>query len=80
MNDCESKELTRSNYVAQMAMLGYEPNGNPKDMVEIVRCKDCIYRGDATKCIVANLAEKTCFPVFVYDNRGEWYCADGRRR
>ena len=37
----KSKELTRSSFAAQMAMLGYEPNGNPKDMVEVVRCKDC---------------------------------------
>ena len=26
----KSKELTRSSFAAQMAMLGYEPNGNPK--------------------------------------------------
>ena len=71
----KSRELTRSNFAAQMAMLGYEPDGNPKDMVEVVRCKDCVYYknfGD----------EKIC------DGLGEWYgrvpedwfCADGKRR
>ena len=39
----KSKELTRSSFAAQMAMLGYKPNGNPKDMVEVVRCKDCVH-------------------------------------
>ena len=38
-----------------MAMLGYEPNGNPKDMVEVVRCKDC-YFGEHT----INLAGERC--------------------
>ncbi len=37
----KSRELARSSFADQMAMLGYEPNGNPKDMVEVVRCKDC---------------------------------------
>ena len=44
---------------------------------EIVRCKDCKHRGDRNKCIVAFVAEKQEMPYFFYDNRGEWFCADG---
>lgn len=49
-------------------------------MDEIVRCKDCMYRGDKRKCIVAFVADKQEFPVFFYDNRGEWFCGDGKRK
>ena len=72
-----SRELTRSSFAAQMAMLGYEPNGNPKDMVEVVRCKDCIYwdKGHTEEC--DNL-DSVCF------HNGwckpNWYCADGKKR
>ena len=47
---------------------------------EIIRCKDCKLRGDKSKCIVAFVANKQEFPVFFYDNRGEWFCADGRKK
>ena len=43
MTDDERREMTRNNYAAQMGMLGYQPDGNPKDLVEVVRCKDCKY-------------------------------------
>lgn len=46
---------------------------------EIVRCKDCIHRGDKHKCILAFVTDKQDFPYFFYDNRGEWFCADGKR-
>ena len=46
---------------------------------EIVRCKDCVHRGDSKKCILAFVSEKQNFPLFFYDNRGEWFCRDGRR-
>ena len=46
----------------------------------VVRCEDCKHRGDRNKCIVAFVAEKQEMPYFFYDNRGEWFCADGRRR
>lgn len=51
-----------------------------EEMDEIVRCKDCMYRGDKRKCIVAFVADKQEFPVFFYDNRGEWFCGDGKRK
>lgn len=62
------KDLTRSNFAAQMAMLGYEPNGNPKDMVEVVRCKDCKHYM-TIHC--------TCDGCCISD---DWFCADGERR
>ena len=54
--------------------------GNITPLPEIVRCKDCKYRGDRHKCIVAFVAEKQEMPYFFYDNRGEWFCADGVRK
>lgn len=60
----KSKDLTRSSFAAQMAMLGYEPNGNPKDMVEVVRCKDCKHRLECDYWI---------------ENGDYWFCADGER-
>ena len=48
------------------------------DRKELVRCKDCEWRGNPKKCIVAFVADKQEFPLFFYDNRGEWYCADGK--
>ena len=73
----KSKELTRSSFAAQMAMLGYEQNGNPKDMVEVVRCKDCKYwdEGHTEEC--GNL-DSVC-----YHNgwcKPDWFCAGGKRR
>ena len=78
----KSKELTRSSFAAQMAMLGYEPNGNPKDMVEVVRCKDCKYctisagkkwRQDFGKSIYE------CDHMHLNSVEPDWYCADGER-
>lgn len=43
----------------------------------VVRCKDCIHHGNEHKCILAFVASKQDFPVCFYDNRGEWFCADG---
>lgn len=76
----KSKELTRSSFAAQMAMLGYEPDGNPKDMVEVVRCKDCKYwlpmnRFDPDYHPDRGECEWNCW-VRDFD----WFCADGKRR
>lgn len=46
---------------------------------ELVRCKNCIRRGNPRECIVAKFAEQTGTPYFVIDNRGEWFCGDGKR-
>jgi hypothetical protein len=54
--------------------------GKASKQPNVVRCKDCKHRGDRHKCIVAFVVEKQEMPYFFYDNRGEWYCADGERR
>ena len=46
----------------------------------IVHCKDCEYRGDTDKCIVAYVAMKQNIEIFIIDNHGEWFCGDGKRR
>ncbi len=46
----------------------------------IVKCKDCKHRGDRNQCIVAFVAEKQEMPYFFYDNRGDWFCADGEKK
>lgn len=67
----KSKELTRSSFAAQMAMLGYEPNGNPKDMVEVVRCKYCEHYKDGTGM---------CDLHHAHGYAETWFCADGKNR
>jgi recombinational DNA repair protein RecR len=47
---------------------------------QIVRCKDCKHRGNADKCVIAAIAKEKDYPIFMIDNRGEWYCADGEAR
>ena len=47
-------------------------------MTELVRCKDCEYRENKKKCILAFVADKQAFPVSFYDNNGKWFCADGK--
>lgn len=47
---------------------------------EIVRCKDCIHNGKVEKCVLAAIAAEKGFPLFMLDNHGEWFCADGERR
>ncbi len=51
-----------------------------KEQPEIVRCKDCKHRGDRHKCIIAFVAEKQKMLFSFYDDNGEWFCADGKRR
>ena len=51
-----------------------------ESQAQVVRCKDCKWRGNKKKCIVAFVADKQEFPLFFYDNRGEWFCADGERK
>ena len=68
------------------AIITYEEN--PEKTVEhmiikwteLVRCKDCVYRGVSKKCVLAAISEEKNSPLFMLDNRGYWYCADGKRR
>ena len=71
----KSRELTRSNFAAQMAMLGYEPDGNPKNMVEVVRCIDCKH----WKSTVDSHPERGICKMSHMFHWGGWFCADGER-
>lgn len=70
MTDEERREITRNSYYAQLEMLGYKPDGTPKDMVEVIRCKDCKHYHKGFGC---DLLQK---PILKGD---DWFCADGRR-
>ena len=47
------------------------------DTEEIVRCKDCVKRGNEDRCIIAFIAKKQEMPHTIYDESGEWFCKDG---
>lgn len=44
----------------------------------VVHCKDCEYRGNVDKCVLAAVAKKSDYPLFLLDKSGEWFCADGK--
>ena len=50
------------------------------EVAPIVRCKDCEYRGNKKKCILAFVVDKQGLPVSFYDNNGQWFCADGKAK
>ena len=89
----KSRELTRSSYAAQMAMLGYEPDGTHKDMVEVVRCKDCKHRPKEPNLETFESGFDIEFPegskcpcqcsgdeYYSWYPEDDWFCADGERR
>ena len=45
---------------------------------ELIRCKDCVHRGNSEKCVLAAISKEKDFPLFMLDNRGDWYCGDGK--
>lgn len=57
-----------------------DESGKITPLPVVVRCKDCVHRGKAEKCVLAAISEEKDCPLFMLDNRGEWFCADGRRR
>ena len=78
MNEEELRAIARNNYEAQMEMLGYHADGNPKDMVEVVRCKDCKHQhpdrfNDGSGCYAL------CMKGYGW-KLDDWFCADGERR
>ena len=74
-DDCVYNKKDKKEYIMRT-----EDNGWVSSCVcELVRCKDCKWRGNKKKCIVAFVAEKQDFPYFFYDDHGEWFCADGER-
>ena len=77
----ELRQMARSNYYAQLEMLGYDSGGNPlDDMVRVVRCKDCKYwRREVTAtehwvCAHHSFNERKMYTT------PDFYCADGERR
>jgi len=56
-----------------------DSDGKITPLPDVVRCKECIHRGKVEKCVLAAIAAEKDFPLFMLDNRGEWYCADGKR-
>ena len=54
--------------------------GKASKQPEIVRCKECKHRGNSEKCVLTAISEEKDFPLFMLDNRGEWFCADGARK
>ena len=46
-----------------------------KDLVRVVRCKDCNKRG-TSECYVENASGELAFPWIPPD---DWFCADGKR-
>lgn len=54
-----------------------DESGKITPLPVVVRCKDCVHRGKAEKCVLAAISEEKDFPLFMLDNRGEWFCADG---
>lgn len=57
-----------------------DSDGKITPLPDVVRCKDCIHRGNAEKCVLAAISEEKNFPLFMLDNRGEWFCADGKQK
>lgn len=47
---------------------------------KIVWCKDCKNRGNSEKCVLSAISEEKNVPLFMLDNRGDWFCADGERK
>ena len=54
-----------------------DESGKITPLPVVVRCKDCKYRGDSEKCVLSAISKEKDFPLFMLDNRGEWFCADG---
>lgn len=52
----------------------------PTAQEEIIRCEDCIHNGKVEKCVLAAIAAEKDFPLFMLNNHGKWFCADGKRR
>lgn len=57
-----------------------DESGKITPLPVVVRCKDCVHRGKPEKCVLAAASVEKDYPLFMLDNRGEWFCADGERR
>ena len=79
MTEEERREMTRSNYAAQMEMLGYDASGNPLDMVHVVRCRDCKY-SDVIYDTTSDTMPLKCLNIRYGGVMPDWYCEHGERR
>ena len=61
--------------IAQETIDSFDAHNAP----ELIRCKNCAHNGKVEKCVLAAIAAKKGFPLFMLDNCGEWFCADGER-
>ena len=50
------------------------------ELPNVVRCKDCKYRGDTEKCCLAASCEEHDTQYFIMDDDGQWFCADGVKK
>lgn len=69
----ENHDFEHDHFMQMVAM-------QPTAQEEIVRCKNCKYRGNSGKCVLSAISEEKDFPLFILDNRGDWFCADGKRK
>lgn len=78
MTEEERREMMRSNYAAQMEMLGYDASGNPlDDIVRVVRCKDC---KDGKVTEHGELFCEWHYGFNPADGGPNGYCSHGKRR
>ena len=75
MTDCdkleEQRQMARSNYYAQLTMMGYGSDGNLLDMVHVVHCSDCRHRGSNKICVKLLVGTKDSFFCAFGERRGE---------
>ena len=57
-----------------------DESGKITPLPVVVRCKECKHRGNSEKCVLSAISEEKNFPLFMLDNRGDWFCADGERK
>lgn len=70
MTEEKRREMTRSNYAAQMEMLGYDSSGNPLDMVPLTKEE----RRDLEtlrKIKSGEVLKSVCHDYAIYN--GDWY-------
>ena len=74
----ERRQRMRSNYYAQLAMMGYDSSGNALDLVKVVRCRDCKHSYFASN----RVPDEQCWTCGKHgiDVTTDWFCADGERR
>lgn len=75
----EQRQMVRSNYYAQLVMMGYDSGGNPLDMVHVVRCKDCKY-SDVIYNTTLDTMPLKCLNIRYGGVMPDWYCEHGERR